>query len=56
MNGEPLSLDHGWLYAVVPGWYGCAWIKWVDEVRLVGANESATSQMKEFAGRTISRC
>jgi DMSO/TMAO reductase YedYZ molybdopterin-dependent catalytic subunit len=53
MNGEPLSLDHGRpLRLVVPGWYGCAWIKWVDEVRLVGANEPATSQMKEFAGRT----
>jgi DMSO/TMAO reductase YedYZ molybdopterin-dependent catalytic subunit len=53
MNGEPLSLDHGRpVRLIVPGWYGCAWIKWVDEVRLVGANEPATSQMKEFAGRT----
>jgi DMSO/TMAO reductase YedYZ molybdopterin-dependent catalytic subunit len=53
MNGEPLSLDHGRpVRLVVPGWYGCAWIKWVDEIRLVGASEPATSQMREFAGRT----
>ena len=37
---------------VVPGWYGCSWIKWVDELRLVGADAAATSQMREFAGRT----
>jgi DMSO/TMAO reductase YedYZ molybdopterin-dependent catalytic subunit len=37
---------------VVPGWYACAWIKWVDEIRMVGADEPATSQMREFAGRT----
>ena len=53
MNGEPLPLDHGRpVRLVVPGWYGCAWIKWVDQIRLVGAGEPATSQMKEFAGRT----
>jgi DMSO/TMAO reductase YedYZ molybdopterin-dependent catalytic subunit len=53
MNGEPLPLDHGRpVRLVVPGWYGCAWTKWVNEIRLVGADEPATSQMKEFAGRT----
>lgn len=53
MNGEPLPPDHGRpVRLVVPGWYACAWIKWVDEIRLVGANEAATSQMTEFAGRT----
>ena len=53
MNGEPLPLDHGRpVRLAVPGWYGCAWIKWVNEIRLVGAGEPATSQMKEFAGRT----
>jgi DMSO/TMAO reductase YedYZ molybdopterin-dependent catalytic subunit len=53
MNGEPLPLDHGRpVRLVVPGWYGCAWIKWVNEIRLVGADEPATGQMKEFAGRT----
>ena len=53
MNGEALPVDHGKpVRLVVPGWYGCAWIKWVDEIRLVGEREAATSQMKEFAGRT----
>jgi DMSO/TMAO reductase YedYZ molybdopterin-dependent catalytic subunit len=53
MNGEPLPLDHGFpVRLVVPGWYGCTWIKWVDGIRLAGADEPATSQMKEFAART----
>lgn len=53
MNGEALPLDHGKpVRLVVPGWYGCAWIKWVHELRLVGNREPATSQMREFAGRT----
>jgi DMSO/TMAO reductase YedYZ molybdopterin-dependent catalytic subunit len=53
MNGEPLPPDHGMpVRLVVPGWYGCSWIKWVTAIRLVGANEPATGQMKEFAGRT----
>jgi DMSO/TMAO reductase YedYZ molybdopterin-dependent catalytic subunit len=53
MNGAPMTPDHGApVRLVVPGWYGCAWIKWVNEVRWVGADEPATSQMIEFAGRT----
>ncbi len=53
MNGEPLPADHGKpVRLVVPGWYGCAWIKWVNEIRLVGPDEPATTQMVEFANRT----
>ena len=53
MNGEPLAPDHGApIRLVVPGWYGCTWIKWVNDIRVAGADEPATSQMKEFAGRT----
>ncbi|MEP6914257.1 MAG: molybdopterin-dependent oxidoreductase [Acidobacteriota bacterium] len=53
MNDDPLPLDHGRpVRLVVPGWYGCSWIKWVDGIRLVDASEPATSQMREFAGRT----
>lgn len=53
MNGEPLPLDHGApVRLVVPGWYGCAWIKWVDELRFVGPDEPSTAQMREFAART----
>ena len=53
MNGAPLPLAHGApVRLVVPGWYGCAWMKWVREIRLVGPDETVTSQMAEFAGRT----
>lgn len=53
MNGEPLPADHGQpVRLVVPGWYGCTWIKWVNEIRLVGPDEPATTQMVEFANRT----
>jgi DMSO/TMAO reductase YedYZ molybdopterin-dependent catalytic subunit len=53
MNGEPVPADHGKpVRLVVPGWYGCAWIKWVNEIRLVGPDEPATTQMVEFANRT----
>jgi DMSO/TMAO reductase YedYZ molybdopterin-dependent catalytic subunit len=53
MNGEPIPPDHGApVRLVVPGWYGCAWIKWVNEIRLTRADEPASTQMREFAGRT----
>jgi DMSO/TMAO reductase YedYZ molybdopterin-dependent catalytic subunit len=56
LNGEPLPRDHGApLRLVVPGWYGCSWIKWVTDVRLVGADEPITSQMIEFSLRTHQR-
>lgn len=48
-----LTRDHGWpVRLMVPGWYGCACIKWVDEIAWVGDDEPATSQMSEFASRT----
>lgn len=53
MNGEAVPDDHGKpVRLAVPGWYGCTWIKWVNEIRLVGPDEPATSQMVEFANRT----
>jgi DMSO/TMAO reductase YedYZ molybdopterin-dependent catalytic subunit len=53
MNGEPVPDDHGKpVRLVVPGWYGCTWIKWVNEITLVGPDEPATTQMVEFANRT----
>ena len=53
MNGVPLTPDHGApVRLVVPGWYGCSWIKWVNELRVVGADEPSTPQMLEFARRT----
>jgi DMSO/TMAO reductase YedYZ molybdopterin-dependent catalytic subunit len=53
MNGQPLPADHGApVRLAIPGWYGCSWIKWVNEIRLVGPDERATPQMIEFANRT----
>jgi DMSO/TMAO reductase YedYZ molybdopterin-dependent catalytic subunit len=53
MNGQVLSRDHGApVRLVVPGWYGCTCIKWVNAVTFVGESAAATSQMQEFAART----
>jgi DMSO/TMAO reductase YedYZ molybdopterin-dependent catalytic subunit len=54
MNGQPLGMDHGApVRLVVPGWYGCTCIKWVNEITLVVEDSAATSQMREYAGRTM---
>lgn len=56
MNGAPLPHDHGFpVRLMVPGWYGCACIKWVDALQLVDDEEPATAQMREFASRTHQR-
>jgi len=53
MNGEALTRDHGApVRLLVPGWYGCTCIKWVNAVTFVDENTAATSQMQEFAART----
>jgi len=53
MNGERLMRDHGApVRLVVPGWYGCACIKWVRELRLLPGDVRPSSQMREFAART----
>jgi DMSO/TMAO reductase YedYZ molybdopterin-dependent catalytic subunit len=53
MNGQPLPPDHGSpIRLVMPGWYGCTCIKWVDKIELVDGTAPATSQMREFAQRT----
>jgi DMSO/TMAO reductase YedYZ molybdopterin-dependent catalytic subunit len=54
MNGSPLTRDHGSpVRLVVPGWYGCTCIKWVDEITLTDDSATATSQMQEYAARTM---
>jgi DMSO/TMAO reductase YedYZ molybdopterin-dependent catalytic subunit len=53
LDGGPLPRDNGWpVRLIVPGWYGCACIKWVNELRFVDDDAAATSQMQEFAVRT----
>jgi DMSO/TMAO reductase YedYZ molybdopterin-dependent catalytic subunit len=54
MNGSRLPRDHGApVRLVVPGWYGCTCIKWVDEIQILGEGAATTSQMREFASRTM---
>ncbi len=54
LNDQPLTKDHGAPHRlVVPGWYGCTCIKWVNEITLVGEDAEATSQMQEYAARTL---
>jgi DMSO/TMAO reductase YedYZ molybdopterin-dependent catalytic subunit len=54
MNGSAPTKDHGApVRLVVPGWYGCVCIKWVNEITLTGATAAATSQMQEYAARTM---
>ena len=54
MNSQPLTRDHGApIRLVVPGWYGCACIKWVNNIDLVNETAEATSQMQEYAARTL---
>jgi DMSO/TMAO reductase YedYZ molybdopterin-dependent catalytic subunit len=54
MNGSSLPRDHGApVRLVVPGWYGCTCIKWVNEIKVVDEDVPATSQMHEFSFRTM---
>jgi DMSO/TMAO reductase YedYZ molybdopterin-dependent catalytic subunit len=54
MSGVALTKDHGApLRLMVPGWYGCACIKWVNQISLVDDRAEATSQMQEYAARTM---
>src|SRR5438034_9585635 len=56
LNGQPLPKDHGApVRLVVPGWYGCTSIKWVNEITLVREEVEATSQMLEYAARTLQK-
>lgn len=56
LNGQPLMKDHGApVRLVVPGWYGCTCIKWVNEITLVREELEATSQMREYAARTLQK-
>lgn len=53
MSGQPLTKDHGGsVRLLVPGWYGCTCIKWLNAITFVDNDAEATSQMQEFAART----
>ncbi|MDA7979528.1 MAG: molybdopterin-dependent oxidoreductase [Pirellulales bacterium] len=56
MGGEPLTEDHGKpVRLIIPNWYGCTCIKWVDEISFLDDKAESTGQMKEFASRTHQR-
>lgn len=56
LNGQPLTKDHGApVRLVVPGWYGCTCIKWANEITLIDEEAEATSQMQEYAARTLQK-
>lgn len=53
LNGQPLPKDQGApVRLVVPGWFGCTEVKWINEIKLVDTTEPATLQMLEFSDRT----
>jgi DMSO/TMAO reductase YedYZ molybdopterin-dependent catalytic subunit len=53
MNGAPLPKDHGApVRLIVPNWYGCTDVKWVNEIKFVDGDQRATLQMQEFGTRT----
>jgi len=64
MNGEPLTQSHGApLRLVVPGWFGIAWIKWLNRIEALDrrfmskymAREYVTIRGEEKNGKTIWR-
>jgi DMSO/TMAO reductase YedYZ molybdopterin-dependent catalytic subunit len=53
MNDAALPLHHGApMRLVVPGWYGCCCVKWVNRLELVPEGPPPTNQMMEYATRT----
>ncbi|MBK26784.1 MAG: hypothetical protein CME70_22475 [Halobacteriovorax sp.] len=55
MNGEDLTADHGYpLRLVVPNFYGCASIKWLNKVTFFTPTDKTPTeqQMREFSDRT----
>lgn len=64
MNGEPLAKGHGApLRLVVPGWFGIAWVKWLNRVEVLDrrlmtkymAREYVTLRGEERGDKTIWR-
>jgi DMSO/TMAO reductase YedYZ molybdopterin-dependent catalytic subunit len=42
MNGERLPMEHGFpLRAIVPGWYGMDWVKWLRQVEVNREDDAA---------------
>lgn len=53
LNDQRLTPVHGYpVRLMVPGWYGCCAVKWVERIDFVTSGVAATAQMREFAART----
>ncbi len=64
MNGKPLTQGHGFpLRLIVPGWYGIAWVKWLNRIEVHDrrymskymAREYVTLRGEEVEGKTVWR-
>src|SRR5260221_5766330 len=62
MNGQPLTVGHGFpVRLVVPGWFGVAWVKWLDRIEVRDpalrtrfiAKDYVTLRGEEVNGRTV---
>lgn len=49
MNDAPLTVEHGFpLRAVVAGWFGMAWVKWLSEIWLIERPFSGYWQTRDY--------
>jgi DMSO/TMAO reductase YedYZ molybdopterin-dependent catalytic subunit len=49
MNGQPLSLDHGApVRLIVPGWYGVANVKWLEQIHLMDRRFMGKFMAREY--------
>jgi DMSO/TMAO reductase YedYZ molybdopterin-dependent catalytic subunit len=62
MNGKPLTVGHGFpVRLVVPGWFGVAWVKWLDRIEVRDralrtrfiAKDYVTLRGEEVNGKTV---